>query len=381
MDQKILILGAGFGGLEAATSLSQRLDSSHQITLIDKNDHFIIGFSKFDVMFGRRPAEAVKSFYKNIAADNVNFVQDTIEHLDLNNKKVITHTAEFDYDFLIIALGAELMPEATPGFATGGYEFYSLAGAAKLAPVIADFRAGTILIAILGAPYKCPPAPYEAAFQLHDLFSQKGIRNQVEIKMLISGPSPLPVAKEAAAEIERRLAERNIDLLKQHKVISLNPANKEVEIAERESLRYDLFIGVPVHKPPQVVRTSALGKDGWILVNHKNLETSFENVYAVGDVTKIPVGKFAVSKAGAFAEAGAKVVVNDILNKINRENNPVEFKGTGTCYLEFGGQQVAKLNANFLGSAEPEVTLDGPSEAFRPDKISFEKDRIARWFK
>lgn len=381
MTQKILILGAGFGGLEAATSLSQRLGASHQITLIDKNEYFFIGFSKFDVMFGRRPVEAVKSFYKNIAADNVNFVQDTIEQIDLENKQVKTSSARFEYDFLIIGLGAELVPEATPGFVAGGYEFYSLAGAAKLAPVIADFQSGTILISILGAPYKCPPAPYEAAFQLHDLFSQKGNRNQIDIKMLIPGPSPLPVAKEAAAEIERRLAERNILLLRKHKVLSLNPANKEVEIAERESIGYDLFIGVPVHQPPQVVRASALGKEGWILVNHNNLETSFENVYAVGDVTKIPVGKFAVSKAGAFAEAGAKVVVNDILNKINQENNPVEFKGTGTCYLEFGGQQVAKLNANFLGSAEPEVRLDGPSEAFRPDKISFEKDRIARWFK
>ena len=136
MSTHILILGAGFGGLEAATRLRERLDSSVEITLIDKNDSFIIGFSKFEVMFGRRSAEAVKSYYKNIAADGVNFVQDTIEVIDVEHKRVKTTAAEFTYDYLIVALGADLAPGAIPGFAEGGYEFYSLQGAQQLYPII-----------------------------------------------------------------------------------------------------------------------------------------------------------------------------------------------------------------------------------------------------
>ncbi len=207
------------------------------------------------------------------------------------------------------------------------------------------------------------------------------MQDTIELIILIPEPVPLPIAQEASVEIERRLAARDIELLKQHKVIEIKPDTKKAIIEAKDPLGYDLFVGVPIHKTPQVVRESVLGQHGWIPVNKVNLETSLENVYAVGDVTKIPVGKFAVPKAGAFAETGARVVVNDILNKIYSENNPVKFEGMGSCYLEFGAGQVAKLNANFLGKAQPEVRLDGPSAEFRPDKQNFEKDRIAKWFK
>lgn len=381
MSKQILILGAGFGGLETATSLREKLDNSYNITLIDKNDSFIIGFTKFDVMFGRRSAEQVKSYYRNLATAGIKFIQDTIERIDPENRVVKTGTSEFTYDFLIVALGAVLAPEAIPGFAKGGYEFYSLPGAEKLYPVIDAFRSGTILISIFNKPYKCPPAPYEAAFQLHDLFIKKGIRDDVSIKMLIPGPTPLPVAKNASAEIEKLLAERNIQLYKKHKVIEIDPHKKIAIIENNDSMSYDLFLGVPIHRPPKVVRESALGNNGWIPVDKVNLETAFENVYAIGDVTNIPVGEFAVPKAGAFAEAAAKVVVNDIMNKLNKTDTIMKFDAVGTCYVEFGAGKVAALNANFLGNPEPRVNLDGPSLEFRKNKESFEKDRISKWFK
>jgi sulfide:quinone oxidoreductase len=171
MGKQILITGAGFGGLEAATSLREKLDDSFNITLIDKNDFFIIGFTKFDVMFGRRSAEEVKSYYKNLATKGINFVQDTVERIDRGNKIVKTSSADFTYDFLVVALGADLAPEAIPGFIEGGHEFYSLQGAQRLYPLIENLSSGTILISIFSKPYKCPPAPYEAAFQLHDFLT------------------------------------------------------------------------------------------------------------------------------------------------------------------------------------------------------------------
>jgi len=378
---KILILGAGFGGLHAATRLSEELDSSIEISLIDKNDSFIIGFAKFDVMFGRRTSQDIKSFYKNLAIEGINFVQDTIEIIDPNKKVVKTVSTTFSYDYLIVALGADLAPEAIPGFVEGGYEFYSLSGAERINPVINNFQSGNLLISIFNKPYKCPPAPYEAAIQLHDLFVKKGIRDKINMKVLIPGPVPLPIAKNVSSEIERLLKERSIELLKKHKVVELNTDEKKAKIENNHPVSYDLFIGIPVHKPPRVIRESALGNNGWISVNKENLETSFENVYAIGDVTSIPVGKFAVSKAGALAESAATVVADDIINKINKMKKVYKFEAAGSCYLEFGSGEVAKLNANFLGGSEPLVTLDGPTVEFRTDKVNFEKDRIKKWFK
>jgi sulfide:quinone oxidoreductase len=381
MGKQILITGAGFGGLETATSLREKLDDSFNITLIDKNDFFIIGFTKFDVMFGRRSAEEVKSYYKNLAAKGINFVQDTVERIDPGNKIVKTSSADFTYDFLVVALGADLAPEAIPGFIEGGHEFYSLQGAQRLYPLIENLSSGTILISIFSKPYKCPPAPYEAAFQLHDFFINKGVRDNINIKVLIPGPMPLPVSKNVSAEIEKLLNEKNIKLFKRHKVVEINPDKKTAIIEDREPMSYDLFLGVPVHRPPKIVRESVLGKTGWITVNKTNLETGFKNVYAVGDVTNIPVGEFAVPKAGAFAEDAAKVVVNDILNKIKNESNVVKFDAVGTCYIEAGAGNVAELKANFLGNPEPRLTLNGPSLKFRENKESFEEDRISKWFK
>jgi sulfide:quinone oxidoreductase len=198
--------------------------------------------------------------------------------------------------------------------------------------------------------------------------------------MLIPGPVPLPVARDASAEIEGLLAAKNISLCKKHKVVEIDPEEKIAVTENSDSISYDLFMGVPIHMPPKVVRESLLGTKGWISVNNVNLETNFKNVYAIGDVTNIPVGEFAVPKAGAFAEDAAKVVVNDILNKVNNENNIMKFDAAGTCYIEVGAGKVAELNANFLGDAEPQVTLNGPSLQFRQRKESFETDRIRNWF-
>ena len=383
MGKEILILGAGFGGLEAATGLSEALDPSHRITLVDKSDHFIVGFSKFEVMFGRQPAERVKAYYADLAHERVHFVQDTIEAIDVEQKTVRTQGATFGYDILIVGLGAELAPELTPGFVEGGYEFYSLPGAERLYPVLDAFRSGTILLSIFGSPYKCPPAPYEAAFLLHDFYRAKGVREQVAIKMLIPAAVPLPVAAGAAEEVQRRFAERGIELLTEHKVTALEANNKRAVVANRETMPYDLFIGVPLHRPPQVVRESALGQGpgGWIRVNRENLATEFEDVYAIGDVTAVPVGEGTVPKAGAFAEDAAKVVVKNIVHQITGRGRPAKFEATGACYLEFGEGNVAQISANFLGQDEPQVALEEPSAELRESKERFKDDRIKRWFR
>ncbi|MCH8289185.1 MAG: FAD-dependent oxidoreductase [Candidatus Marinimicrobia bacterium] len=380
MNKKILILGAGFGGLDTALNLRKELDDSYTIELIDKSEYFIIGFTKFDVMFGRRTAEDVKSYYKDLAIEGVNFIHDEILLIDPEQKNVKTVSGEFGYDYLVVALGADTFPDAIPGFVEGGYEFYSLKGGEKLYTAIDNFRSGTIVISIFSKPYKCPPAPYEAAFQLDEYFKQKGVRDDVNIKVLIPSPIPLPIAPNVSERIEELLTERNIELYSKHKVTELDIANKSAVIENREPMPYDLFIGIPIHKPPKVIRESALGNGGWISISTDNLETPYENVYAIGDVTNVPVGEFAVPKSGALAENGAEVVVSDILSKIKGEESTLRYEGIGTCFVELGEGMVGKLNTNFLGKPEPEVSLEGPTVEFKQDKIRFEKDRIEKWF-
>ncbi|HZY10186.1 MAG TPA: FAD-dependent oxidoreductase [Bacteroidota bacterium] len=382
MKKNIVILGAGFGGLEAATTLSEKFSDRYEITLIDKRDSFFIGFSKFEVLFGRKSEEEIKYSYKNLKANKTRFIQESVTNIDIDNKVISTMHSRFSYDYLIVALGADLYPSAIPGFVeSGGHEFYSLEGAKKLHSAISDFKKGTILLTIFSTPYKCPPAPYEGAFQLVDYFTGKGVRQNITIKVIIPTPIPIPVSPDVSREIERLLTDQNIELIKNTRIIEIDSSAKNAVTEKKDRFAYDLFIGIPVHTPPPVVRQSKLGEKGFILVNRKNLQTEFENVYAVGDVATVPVGEAAVPKAGVFAEDGAKTVVADILRKEGIEIELRKFEAAGACYFEFGGGKVGKIDANFLGGEKPRVILEGLTSDLRREKIEFEAARRDRWFK
>jgi sulfide:quinone oxidoreductase len=377
--KKIVILGAGFGGLETATGLSEALTGDYQVTLIDKRESFFIGFSKIDVMFGHRSREQVCYRYDNLRAEGVRFVQDTITAIDTDARRVTTEGGSFDYDYLVVALGATLDNEAIPGFVeSGAHEFYSLAGAERLRPVVAGFERGTLVLGVFRFPYKCPPAPYEVALCLHDHFVARGVRDAVTLKMVI--PKPRPVGNPKVSDtLEALLAERDIELLASTTIEAVDAANRRLKTSG-DAIDYDLFIGVPVHRPPTVVRNSKLTDAGYIVPDKRTLETHVANVYAVGDVTKIPVGDKAVPKAGAFAEDAARTVVGEILRKEGLADTRVPFNGRGACYFEFGGGRVAKVDANYLEGDKPNVRLEGPDESLRPDKLAFEVTRRDRWF-
>lgn len=378
--KKILILGAGFGGLETASGLGAVMKEGYEITLIDKNEAFFIGFSKIDVLFGRRTEEQVKYRYENLRLQDVRFVQATITSIDTDAKSVATTRGTFSYDYLAVALGASLDNHAIPGFVeSGANEFYSMEGAVRLRPILEAFSRGTLLIAIFKPPYKCPPAPYEVAYQLHDLFVRKGIRDAIRMKMVIPAPRPVDNPKVSEA-LETLLAERNIELIPATPITAIDaPARKAVSAGI--TLDYDLLLGVPVHTLPQAITTSKLGRTGFIQVSPKNLETAIPDVYAVGDVSNIPVADKAVPKAGAFAEDAARTVVSDILRKEGLTHALVKFNAIGACYLELGGGRVARVNANYLGGENPQVSLEGPSSELYPDKLRFESSRRDRWFK
>ncbi len=379
MKKHVVILGAGFGGLELATRLLETAPDDIRVTLIDKNDSFFFGFSKFDVAFGRKQPDEIKSYYRDLAPA-IDFRQEKIESIDPAARRVTTSENVYDADILVVALGAEMNFEATPGLTDGGEEFYTLAGVQRLNRVLSDFRSGAAVIAILGVPYKCPPAPFEMALQLHDYFYQQGVRENTEIRVLSPAPTPLPISKEGSETILRLFAERKIEFLPGNQVISIDPSTKQAAIKDRGTVSYDLFMSVPVHYAPSVVAASGLIEQGWIPVNPRNLETRFPDVFAVGDITKIPVGTAAVPKAGAFADRAARAVADEILFRVRGAGSPGNFDGTGTCFLEFGGGMVAKVEANFLGGPAPDVRFSGPSTEFRADKELFASSRLKRWF-
>jgi sulfide:quinone oxidoreductase len=375
VKKHVLILGAGFAGLELAARLSDSLADEVRVTLVDKNDSFHFGFSKLDVMLGRREATDIRLHYRDISRDGVEFRQESVTAIDPERRRVTTDKSSYDADFLAIAVGAEYDFAATPGFEEGGSEYYSLAGAERLRDVLGEFDSGTVLIAVLGHPFKCPPAPFEAAFLLNDRFVERGIRDAVEIRMTFPMAGPVPVTKEVSQLFVRALEERGIEYAPKELVASLDTHDRTAQLAGGGSIPYDLFIGIPVHRVPEVVGRSGLAVDGWVSVDPTNLTTRFPDVYALGDVAGAPV-----AKAGVFAEAAARVVADDIAARLRGSEPPSPYDGAGNCYIEFGDGMVGKVEANFLSGPAPTARVVGPSRELAAEKEAFASTRRERWF-
>jgi sulfide:quinone oxidoreductase len=371
----VVILGAGFAGLELATRLSESLASEVRVTLIDQNDSFSFGFSKLDVLFGRKTTAEVQLHYDDISLEGVEFRRERVTSIDPEARHVTTDAASYEADILVVALGADYDVAATPGFEEGGVEYYSVAGSERMRDVLSDFDSGKVLIGILGQPFKCPPAPFEGALLLHDLFVERGVREAVEIRTVGPMSAPVPITREVSQGILGALTERGIEYLPNQQVVELDTRSSEARLASGGSIPYDLFVGIPVHRAPHVVESSGLAVGRWVPVEKTNLATRFPDVYAVGDVTALPM-----AKAGVFAEAAARVVADDIGARLRGEALQRPYEGAGTCYIEFGGGMVGVVEANFFGGEKPTARLVGPSRELAADKVAFASTRRERWF-
>ncbi len=377
VKKQVLILGAGFGGLELATRLSETIPDAVQVTLLDRNDAFFFGFSKLEVMLGRQSAEDVKLHYRDIRSDGVEFRQESVTGIDAAARRVTTDAGSYDADFVVVALGADYDMAATPGFETGGHEYYTLAGAERLRDALAEFDGGRVLISVLGQPFKCPPAPFEGCFMLDEYFTQRGIRDAVQMSTTFPMQRPVPVTGAVAQMFRDGLAERGIEELPQTLVIGIDPTTRTARLAGGGTLLYDLFVGIPVHRAPRVLSASGLTVNGWVPVDQSNLRTEFPGVYAIGDVC---TGARTVPKAGIFAESAALVVASDIAAAISGGEPPAPFEGSGICYAEFGAGLVSKVEINFLGGEKPEAQRYDPSPEYAREKEEFGSTRRARWF-
>ncbi len=375
METRVVVLGAGFGGLELATSLSEALGHDVDVTLIDKNDSFVFGYSKLDVMFGRATPDAVRLAYSDIAKPGVRFLRQTITAIDPETRRVTTTDGVHEADFLVVALGADYDLDATPGLAEGGNEFYSVAGAERVGELLPTFTQGRAIVGVCGAPFKCPPAPSEAALLLHDNLSARGVRDACEISFVIPFESPVPPSPDTSRALVAAFAERDIEFVPDRRVSSLDPARRVAVLEDGSEMPYDLFLGVPKHRAPDVVLTSGMAQEGYVPVNPQTLETRFPGVYAVGDVATI-----GVPKAGVFAEGAARVVAASLIARLRGGEQPGAYDGLGSCYIEFGGGRVGRVDVDFLSGPKATGTFHEPSAALVAEKHDFGSSRRARWF-
>ncbi len=370
MSRSVLILGAGFGGLELSTSLSEALGDDIAVTLIDKSDAFVFGYAKLDVLFGRTPLDAVRLPYTRIAKPGVRVLRETVTAIDPQARRVTTDAGVHEADVLVIALGADYDLDATPGLAEGGNEFYSVAGAARLAEIVPTFSAGHAVIGVCGAPFKCPPAPSECALLLHDALVARGVREACRISFVIPFGTPVPPSPETSAALVEAFAERGIELVTGRRVSAIDPARHVAVLDDGSELPFDLFLGVPKHRAPDVVIASGMTEDGYIPVDPRTLQTRFPDVYAIGDVAKV-----GVPKAGVFAEGAARVVAQNLIAQAS-----ASYGGQGSCYIEFGHGRVGRVDVDFLSGPSPTGTYNEPSEALVAEKELFGSSRRARWF-
>ncbi len=369
---RVLILGAGFGGLELATMLSEAGNDGFDVTLIDASDAFVFGYSKLDLLFRRTRYDAVRLPYSRIEKPGVRFRQERIEEIDPGERRVTTDAGTYDGDVLVVALGADYDVDATPGLAHAD-EFYSVAGARRLAEKLPRFAGGRVIVGVCDAPYKCPPAPSEAVLLLHDDLASRGIRDVSELTFVSPLPTPIPPSPETSDALLAEFAERGIEFVGGRRIASVDGGIAVLD--DGAELPFDLFLGVPKHRAPDVVIASGLTENGYVPVSSRTLETRFPGVYAVGDVATA-----GVPKAGVFAEGAARVVARSLLATMHGGEQPGPYDGRGSCYIEFGGGRVARVDIDFLSGPEKTGTFRAPAAELVAEKREFGASRAARWF-
>ena len=374
MKLRVVVLGAGFGGLELSSILSEKMGDDLDLTLIDKNDTFFFGFSKLDVMFGRKTADSVLISYRNIVKPGVRFHQETITAIDPVARRVTTDGGAYEADILVVALGADYDLSATPGLAEGGNEFYSFAGAERLREVLPTFTKGHAIVGVTSAPFKCPPAPSEAALMLHDYLTKHGVREACQISLVMPFGIPIPPSPESSKALLTVFEERGITFVPNLRVQALDPERRVAILSDGSEMPYELFLGIPKHCAPQVVIDSGMTYDGWIHVSPDDLTTEYPGVYAIGDVNSV-----GTPKAGVFAEGAAKTAAAHIIAQAKGLPSPEIYDGKGTCYIEFGGERVGRVDVEFL-SGPPTGSFMDPSLELTKEKEHFGTNRRARWF-
>ena len=378
MGKRILILGAGFGGLAAATELRKGLGHDHHIIIVDRKRSFMMGLVKLWILEGSRRLEESQTPLDRLNEKGIEYLNDEVTIIDAASNRVQSKDHGWiEFDYLIVALGAELVPDRIAGFAGRGYNLYDAQQVPKLRDRLLKLKRGRVAVAIMDMPYKCPPAPYEASMIIDGMLAKEGTRSSVEIDVYSPAPVALPVAgPQVSANIVDIISQRGIRFNPLHKLKSVSD---RLEFENGNRADYDVLIGIPPHRAPEVVRRSGLAEGDWVAVDRSTMKTRFVNIFAIGDVTEIKVGKVAVPKAGIFAEEQGKVAARQIMDEIAGKPAVAAFTGQGYCFMEVGNRRAGYLEADFFNPAGPVLRLEAPSEQNFQKKQDFEKTRVKEW--
>jgi sulfide:quinone oxidoreductase len=366
----VLILGGGSGGLATAGRLKELLGDKVSVTVIDKQRSFVLGFSLLRVMTGEKTEQEVTVSKEKVSQKGIKFINTEVNGIDVKNSIVTTGQGEFAYDYLVIALGAELAPEKVPGFESA-FHMYTLEDAKKLRDALSSFRGGSIRLIVSSTPFKCPPAPYEAAMLIDDYLRSKGLRDKSDIQMFTPEPQPMPIAgPEVGNTVVSMLNEKGIGFHNNAKVSLIDGSSKQIVFENGTREKYDLLIAIPPHTSPKVIRESGDLADasGWISVDPKNMQTKHDRVYAIGDVAavKLPSGMM-LPKAATFAFGQAEIVASNIASSVLGTETR-SWDGFGECFIETGSGNAAYGSGSFYSSPKPVINLQIPSKELRERK-------------
>lgn len=379
MKPVILILGGGTGGLMTAHFLIKKLGNNCRIIVFEKEEKNVFAPSLLWLMVGKRKTKDVYRFTKQIEKKGIELVLGNIEKVSPEKKSVLVNGKEYKGDYLIVSLGAA--QHKVPALSEIGFDFYSLGGSASFYDALQQFKGGKIAVLISSLPFKCPAAPYEAAMLIESTVRKKGIRDKTEIAVYSPETMPMPVAGKALADtVKQMLESKGIKYFPEHQFTQADSGS--ITFSNRNSFSFDLLAYTPKHICPDVIINSQLpGKSGWIETDRNTLETNFSKVYAIGDITLIPleVGK-PLPKAGVFAHYQAAVVANNIAEKIKGGSNMKTFDGSGQCFLEMGDGKAGYAGGNFYGSPLPLVKMKKPGYWWHLTKVMFEKYWFYKYF-
>ena len=378
----IIILGGGIGGIVTANELSSGKNKEQKIILIEKNKEHTFAPSYLWLMNGSRKKKQISVSLLSLLNKNIEVVNAVVDEIVPAEKKINADGKEFHYDFLVIALGADLAPEKIQGWDESIHSFYTYEGAAKLNEALKYFAGGKVAIVISSMPYKCPGAPHEGAMLIEDFFTAKGIREKVEIDLFTPEPQPLPVAgPELGGAVKIILDQKGIQFHPLMQLSSVDTKSKQLLFNGKDSFKYDLLIVIPPHQSPAVIRKTDLANaNGWIDVNPASLQTKYENVFAIGDITSLPLpGRWIpdkpmmLPKAGVFSHLQADVVAKNIVRKINGVKADEKFCADGYCMLEAGEDLAGFAYGDFFGEPHPQVHLKKIGRKWHIGKVLFEK--------
>lgn len=378
----VLILGAGVGGLVAANVLRRRLPRSHRVVLIDREAEHVFQPSLLWLAIGDRRPERIQRPLARLARKGIDVVRAEIEWIDPERRAVQAGGREFTADAMVVSLGAELAPETIPGLAQAGHNLYTLEGAAALRDALARFPGGRVVVLTAAPAYKCPAAPYEAAMLIEYDLRRRELRSQAQLDIYAAEPGPMGVAgPHVSAAVRQMVEQKGIGYHPEHQVVSVDASARRLVFANGSQAEFDLLVYVPPHRAPAVVRAAGLAREGgWVSVNRATFATRFPGVFAIGDVTAVPLamGK-PLPKAGVFAHTQAEVVAANLVAEWTGRGQRRVFDGYGKCFLETGDGRAGLGAGNFYAEPTPDVKLRAPSRWWHWGKVLFERAWLSRW--